>query len=173
MQAIEKTDGLIHLGVLGMGIPRIYNDVVAKIISNQLAVESILVKYVEEKLLKPKSNQFISRLNSVEKSLGEKDFDWSIDASRKLNSVRNKCAHIDGGNYQSIELRIESSLDNFIKFVELHNERLPVHKMSDFEWACIMTYQRLYELLDLDYPPLELGGFEELPSALKRHFSEK
>lgn len=173
MQPIEKTDGLIHLGVLGMGIPRIYNDVLAKIISNQLAVESVLIKYVEEKLLKPKSNQFISRLNSVKESLGKKASDWSMDASGKLNSVRNKCAHIDGENYQSIELRIESPLDEFIKFVEVHNERLPVHKMSDFEWACIMTYQRLYELLDLDYAPLELGGFKELPNALKRHFAEK
>ena len=170
MQVKERTNGKIHLGTIGMGIPRIYSEVVAKIMSSHLAVESVLIKYIKIKSLKPLKKQFISRLDEVQKALGERGCDWSIEASRMLNSVRNKCAHIDDENYQSIELRLESYLDTFIQFVEVHNERLKAHKICDFELACIMTYQRLYDLLELNYAPLEMGKFSSLPAELQRYF---
>lgn len=164
------TDGKIHLGTLGMGIPRIYSDVVAQIVSSHLAVESALIKHIQARSLIPSSKQFVSRLTAVKADLGAANEDWSITACRKLNKVRNKCAHIDDANYQSLEIRLLEPLDDFVKFVKQHNRRLGAHKISDFDWASTMTYQRVYEILGLAYDPLILGEHASLPKELGQFF---
>lgn len=164
------TDGRIHLGTLGMGIPRIYSDVVAQIVSNHLAIESALIKRIQARSLAPRTRQFASRLTAVQVDLGTASDDWAINACRKLNKVRNKCAHIDDADYQSLEVRLSGPTDDFVTFVKLHNRRLDAHKISDFEWACTMTYQRIYEILELDYDPLVLGRHASLPQKMGQFF---
>lgn len=51
-----NTDGRTHLGTLGKGIPRIYRDVVAQIVSNHLAIESALIKRIEARSLAPRTS---------------------------------------------------------------------------------------------------------------------
>src|SRR5690606_1797776 len=106
----------------------------------------------------------------VEADLGVMGAEWSINACRKLNKVRNKCAHIDDAEYQSLEVRLLGPADDFVTFVKLHNRRLDVHKMGDFEWACTMTYQRIYEVLGLDYDPIVLGKHASLPPEMAQLF---
>lgn len=166
-----NTDGKIHLGTLGKGIPRIYRDVVAQIVSNHLAIESALIKRIKARALAPRTIQFASRLTAVEADLGVVGAEWSINACRKLNKVRNKCAHIDDdAEYQSLEVRLLGPADDFVTFVKLHNRRLDAHKMSDFEWACTMTYQRIHEVLGLDYDLIVLGKHASLPPEMGRLF---
>jgi len=165
-----NTDGRIHLGTLGKGIPRIYRDVVAQIVSNHLAIESGLIKRIKARSLAPRTKQFGSRLKAVEDDLGVMGADWSINACRKLNKVRNKCAHIDDAEYQSVEVRLLGPADDFVTFVKLHNRRLDVHKMADFEWACTMTYQRVYEVLELDYDPIVIGRHASLSPDMAQLF---
>jgi hypothetical protein len=153
-----------------MGIPRIYRDVVTQIVSNHLAIESALIKRIKARSLAPETTQFASRLKAVKTDLGAAGNDWSIIACRKLNKVRNKCAHIDDADYQSLEVRLLEPTDDFVTFVKLHNPKLGAHKMSDFEWASTMTYQRIYKILGLDYDPLVLGRYASLPPEMGQLF---
>lgn len=164
------TDGKIHLGTIGMGIPRIYSDVVAKIVSGHLAIESALLKRIQARSLVPKRDGFVSRLNAVVDDMGPVDEDWSIAACHKLNKVRNKCAHLDDLDYQLLENRLLGPVADFVTFVKQHNRRLEDHKICDFDWACIMTYQRLYDLLALDYDPLILEKYVALPKPMAEFF---
>lgn len=166
-----STGTKIHLGTIGMGIPTIYSDVISRIISYHLAIESALVKYIEKHSLTPKKEQFSSRLITVEQRGKLKD--WSIDACRKLNTARNKCAHINSSEYKNVQTRIEGPIESLISHVQKHNTRHEQHKMSNFEWACTLIYQRLYELLELEYDPIVLGALgskPKLPDSLASHF---
>ncbi|MFQ2290658.1 hypothetical protein ACK323_03965 [Aeromonas enteropelogenes] len=166
-----STGTKIHIGTIGMGIPPIYRDVVSKIFSYHLATEATLAKYIEKHSLKPKKNQFSSRLISVEER-GEFS-DWVIEACRKLNRVRNKCVHIESAEYQNIHIRIEALVEELVLYVSQYNIRHEQHKMSNFDWACTLIYQRLYELLELEYDPLilgDIGSKPKLPSSLAVHF---
>lgn len=167
-----KSDGKIHLGTLGMGIPVIYSTVVSKVFSTHLAVESVLVKYLAKHSLKEDRGSFRSRLRVVVHRLGEAADDWSIEACLKLNDVRNKCGHIDDEHYKDLALRIQAPLDDLITLVKARNLRRETFQMSDFEWAGIMIYQRLHQLLELPYDPLVLGEYSSLPEELRRYFSE-
>lgn len=167
---MSATDGKIHLGTMGMGIPVIYKDVVAKIVSSHLAIESALLKRIQSRALTPRSGQFASRLKAVVDDLGTDADDWSISACRRLNTARNKCAHIDDVNYQSLETRLMAPAEDFVSFVKSHNLRLKSHTMSDFDWACIMTYQRVYEIMGLRYDPLILNQYSELPTGMAELF---
>ncbi|MDF9903942.1 hypothetical protein [Pseudomonas sp. lyk4-40-TSB-59a] len=165
-----STDGRIHIGTWGMGIPKIYSEVVTKIVSGHLALESALCKQIKSRSLKPSRKQFAARLAVVVSDLGLPEEDWSIDACRKLNKVRNDCAHIGDGDYQFLAARIMEPAEEFVGYVKQHNTRLAAHKISDFDWACTMTYQRIYEICGLEYDPLIFGKHASLPTEIRNIF---
>lgn len=165
---MSSTDGNIHLGTIGMGIPVIYREVVANIFSSHLAVESTFAKYLETHGLW-KARTFVARMRLVVAHHPLLASDWAHVACKLLNEVRNKCVHIDGPEYQPLENRLQGPLDAFVEFVRSHNTRLD-HKMTDFEWASTMVYQRLFEVLGLNYDDLELGRFSVLPAGLRQYF---
>ncbi|MFM5577122.1 hypothetical protein ACET7N_00210 [Aeromonas veronii] len=157
----------IDLGTIGMGIPIIYRDVVSKILSYHIAIESALEMYIEKNNISSEK-QFFARLRSVEENSGNND--WSIEACKKLNKIRNSCVHIDSKEYKNLQKRIDIPTQEFINFVSKYNVRHSAHKMSNFDWACTLTYQRIYEILNLEYDDLILGEFARLPNSLARNF---
>jgi hypothetical protein len=167
---------LIHLGTIGMAIPPIYTDVIAKIYGYHLAVESVLVKYILQNNLTPKTRQFDSRLAETKRHLKGAAKDWSIEACGKLNTLRNKCSHIDTAEYKLVEQRIQVHLEALLEVVHRSNKRHELHTMSDFVWACTMIFQRLHELLAIPYAPMilgDLGSSPSLPRELARYFDNK
>lgn len=165
---MSSGDGNIHIGTIGMGIPVIYREVVAKILSSHLAVESTFAKHIEENQLADKDS-FSARLHVVAEHVPVLASDWVFKACRALNQVRNRCLHINDKEYQALEIRLQESLDVFVQLVKDNNKRLD-QEVTDFEWASYMIFQRLYELLDLKYDPLELGRFAVLPAGLSQYF---
>ncbi|MFQ2750170.1 hypothetical protein ACK3YM_04995 [Aeromonas caviae] len=157
----------IDLGTIGMGIPIIYRDIVSKILSYHIAIESALEIYIAKNKLVSKK-QFSARLTTVEYNY--RNSDWSIEACKKLNKIRNCCVHIDSKEYKNLQKRIDIPVQEFIELVSQYNVRHSAHKMSNFDWACTLTYQRIYEVLNLEYDGLILGEFSRLPDSLARNF---
>lgn len=167
----ENEEGaLIHIGTIGMGIPRIYSEVIAKIISYHLATEALFAQYIKKHGLHVESDVFGKRLTVV-KAHSKRNKDWAMKCAWLLNDVRNKCAHIDTDDYKNVAQRLQLPLEKLIRTVQSKNKRHPSHLMSDFEWAGILIYQRLHEILEIDYPPLVLGAeSDELTTFVISHF---
>ncbi|WP_155401788.1 hypothetical protein [Chromobacterium violaceum] len=161
----------IHLGMIGVGIHSKYGEIIYKIISCHLSIESVLARYIEKHSISSKSS-FSARLETVAERVASDE--WSIEACRMLNKVRNCCLHIDSFEYKNVESRVVRPVNGFVDYVSKHCDRCALHGMSNFQWAFMMVCQRLYEILNIDYDSLTLDLFglgAELPSSLSMHFA--